>query len=111
MTRFRFECREVDEVLWLRLRGILDGSSAWELRNALEGSKAREIVLDMHGLVEIWDFGAAVLAAGLRQLGATRLTILHASAEIEEWLERFAVPAESRTASSELWGRAQNLRV
>lgn len=111
MARFRFECREKGEVLRLKLRGILDGSSAWELRHALEAYQASEIVLDMEGLVEIWDFGAAVLAAGLRRLGASRLVILHATPEVEDWLERFAVPAELAPAASELRVRAHNLRV
>src|SRR5690606_2241248 len=94
MNRFRFETRWEGGSLRLKLRGILDGSSAWELRHALEACEERAIVLDMEGLVETRDFGAAVLAAGLRRLEVERLTILHAPPLVEEWMERYAVAAE-----------------
>lgn len=108
----RFHCETVRKggVLQLRMRGILDGSSAWEVRHLLDSEEADEVVLDMQGLVEVWDFGAAVLAAGLRKLEVGRLRILHAAPELEDWLDRFAVVVEI-SAGAEFGMRSGHLRV
>lgn len=94
MSKFRFETRADKGALLLRLQGVLDGSSAWELRHLLEEEKPGEAILDFGGIVEAWDFGAAVLCAGLRELRIPRLRLLEPPREVREWMDRFAVAAE-----------------
>jgi hypothetical protein len=57
--------RTMDAVI--RLEGVFDGSSAWELRHALRerGAAAQPVVIDFSAVRECHDFGVAVLAHGL----------------------------------------------
>ena len=58
---------EPDEVT-IRVDGVFDGATAWELRNTLEGHRAGgTIVLDFSKVREFYDFGVSVLAYWLAQ--------------------------------------------
>ena len=56
--------RERNERFWLlRLGGIFDGTSAWELRRAMARlGRGRPIVVDFSAVTEVAEFGAATLA-------------------------------------------------
>jgi len=58
--------RERKERYWqLRLYGIFDGTSAWELRRAVGRLGTRlPVEIDFAGVTELHEFGAATLAAG-----------------------------------------------
>jgi anti-anti-sigma regulatory factor len=55
----------------IRLDGVFDGASAWELRHTLDAVRqgAQNVVLDFSRVREFYDFGVAVLAHGLAQRG------------------------------------------
>jgi hypothetical protein len=58
--------------LTLKLDGVFDGASAWELRHRLEAVRsAHRVVLDFSRVREFYDFGVAVLAHGLAQRSPT----------------------------------------
>jgi anti-anti-sigma regulatory factor len=63
-----------DDTLVLRLDGVFDGASAWDLRHTLERATSdapmRPIVLDFSQVRDFYDFGVAVLAHGLAQRDA-----------------------------------------
>lgn len=69
----------VPEELIVRLEGVFDGASAWDLRRSLEqirGSEVRRVVLDFSRVRDFYDFGVAVLAHGLAHGGALPRVIL-----------------------------------
>jgi hypothetical protein len=94
MARFSYEFLHSDKTLRLLLRGTFDGSSAWEIRHAIEGVDADEVILDFDGIVETWEFGAAILSAGLRGLDRGRIRLINLPAEVREALGFFGVPVE-----------------
>lgn len=65
------------EEITLRLEGVFDGASAWELRHRIEklSESTRRVVLDFAQVREIYDFGVAVLAYGLAQRQAAQAPI------------------------------------
>lgn len=60
-----------EDPLVLRLDGVFDGASAWDLRHLLERSAAetpgRPVIVDFSAVRDFYDFGVAVLAHGLAQ--------------------------------------------
>ncbi len=50
----------------LAVHGAFDGASAWNLRNDMDESPAREFVVDLTHAVEAFDFAAGLLAAWAR---------------------------------------------
>lgn len=111
MTRFGFESRLRDGVLHLGLKGTLDGSSAWELRHAIDEAAPREVVLDFEGISKVWDFGAAVLSAGLRALDLRRIELIHAPEEVLLWLDRYSIPATFRKGEGQMGVQNGHLSV
>lgn len=89
MARFRFDGRVTQGTLYLHLQGVFDGSSAWEVRHALEGSDAGTVVLDFSGVDEAYEFGATVLGAGLRLLAGRSIHLIHVPEELQIPLERY----------------------
>lgn len=89
MARFRFDSKVAQGTLYLHLQGVFDGSSAWELRHALEGSDAGNIVLDFSGVDEAYEFGATVLGPGLRSLAGRSIHLIHVPEELHLPLERY----------------------
>jgi anti-anti-sigma regulatory factor len=53
----------------LKVSGMFDGASAWELRDALSGERGRDVVVDFSQVREFYDLGVSVLAQGLRREG------------------------------------------
>jgi len=51
----------------LAVHGAFDGASAWALRIEMEGSHAREFLVDLTHAVEACDFAAGVLASWARR--------------------------------------------
>jgi anti-anti-sigma regulatory factor len=60
---------EPEDEMTIRVEGIFDGATAWDLRTTLERSrgKARTVVLDFTRVREFYDFGVGVLAHWLAQ--------------------------------------------
>jgi anti-anti-sigma regulatory factor len=58
----------------IRLAGVFDHTSAFELRDRLEGEPAGELVLDFSSVRELADLGVAALAQGLA-VGERRLRL------------------------------------
>ena len=60
------------EKVTLKVVGELDGSSAWRvIRLALRLRRGQGVGIDLSGVSRMVPFGAAVLAQGLRDAGAT----------------------------------------
>jgi len=61
--------RSAPEEITIRVDGIFDGATAWELRNMLDKHLAGSstIVLDFSKVREFYDFGVSVLAYWLAQ--------------------------------------------
>ncbi len=58
-----------DDEVTIRVDGVFDGATAWELRHTLENSAhgGRTVVLDFSRVREFYDFGVSVLAYSLAQ--------------------------------------------
>jgi hypothetical protein len=89
----------------------LDGSSAWELRHAIGDLGPKEVVLDFEGISEVWDFGAAVLSAGLRALRLRRIELVDAPEEVLQWLDRYSIPATLRPRGKQMEVQSGHLSV
>jgi hypothetical protein len=50
----------------LAVHGAFDGASAWNLRNEMDDSPAREFVVDLTHAIEACDFAAGLLASWAR---------------------------------------------
>jgi anti-anti-sigma regulatory factor len=61
--------RDGDRAVY-RLGGVFDRSTAWTLRERIEGDTAREVLLDFTLVRDFSDLGVAIVAHGLT--GATR---------------------------------------
>ncbi len=92
--RFHLRSSYVGRTLRLLLHGIFDGSSAWEVRHALAGADASHIVLDFGGVEEAWEFGAAVLSAGIKGLDRSRISFANVPAEVRSALALFGTPID-----------------
>lgn len=99
MTRFRYSSRMVHGTLHLQLFGVFDGSSAWELRHALEEADAGQLVIDFSGVDEAYEFGATVLGAGLNALRCTSVSLIHVPEELHLAFERFGLTVEDGAGS------------
>jgi len=95
MGRFRIDSSYSGGTLRLLLSGVFDGSSAWEVRHALAGADAARIVLDFGGIEEAWEFGAAVLSVGLKEIDRERLAFARVPAAVRSALSLFGTPVES----------------
>ncbi len=58
---------EARNAVVLAVHGAFDGASAWALRLEMEGSSAREFLVDLTHAVEACDFAASLLAAWARR--------------------------------------------
>lgn len=94
MARSRLVGSQDREVLRLSLQGVFDGSSAWELRHALEGADAERIEVDFGGVVETWEFGAAILSAGLKRADPSRVRFVNVPEPLRRALVLFGAPIE-----------------
>jgi anti-anti-sigma regulatory factor len=59
-----------NDALTIRVEGVFDGATAWDLRNRLEARRSgdqQNIVLDFTPVREMADFGVSVLAYWLAQ--------------------------------------------
>jgi anti-anti-sigma regulatory factor len=66
---------QVDDRAVIRLAGVFDRASAFELRDRLEREPARDVVLDFSLVRQFADLGVATLAHGLAG-GERRLRLL-----------------------------------
>ena len=94
MGRFRLVGSQHRDLLRLALHGVFDGSSAWELRHALEGAEAWRIEVDFGGVVEAWEFGAAILTAGIKGADPSRITFVNVPESVRLALDLFGAPVE-----------------
>lgn len=102
MGRFRLDTSYRRGTLRFLLWGTFDGSSAWEIRHALGGTDAARIVLDFAGVDQAYEFGSAVLSAGLKGLDRTRIEFAHVPAEIRQALAWFGVHVVDEASVPEL---------
>jgi hypothetical protein len=83
----------------IEVNGVLDGATAWELRNTLDAArqKAKRIVLDFSRVREFYDFGVSVLAYGLAQRPSTlpRVALKGLRTHQLRMLRYFGVDAET----------------
>ena len=104
MSRFRLDSSYTGGTLRLLLHGVFDGSSAWEVRHALAGADADRVILDFGGVEEAWEFGAAILSAGLRQIDPGRVGFANVPEAVRFAMALFGTPieeeAERRSARS-----------
>ncbi|WP_373048167.1 hypothetical protein [Vulgatibacter sp.] len=94
MGRFRLDSSYSRGTLRLLLHGVFDGSSAWEVRHALVGADAGRIILDFSGVEETWEFGAAILSAGIKGTDRSRISFAHVPEEVRAALALFGTPVE-----------------
>jgi len=109
MGRFRLDSSYAGGTLRLLLHGVFDGSSAWEVRHALAGADAARVILDFAGVEEAWEFGAAVLSAGLRHVDRTRIGFANVPETVRVAMAIFGTPVEEgaeRAAAGEWTDRA-----
>jgi anti-anti-sigma regulatory factor len=75
MVDIRVEKRLTGLVV-LKVTGEIDGSSAWRVvRLALRLRRGRSVAVDLGGVERMLTFGAAVLAQGLGEAGATCIAV------------------------------------
>src|SRR5512132_1730174 len=67
MTGAAIVRREADDAIVLAVYGAFDGASAWALRIEVDGSPARELIVDLTDAEEACEFGACVLAGWSRE--------------------------------------------
>jgi hypothetical protein len=94
MGRFRLDSSYSGGTLRLLLHGVFDGSSAWEVRHALSGADAGRVILDFAGVVETWEFGAAVLSVGLKEIDRSRVSFANVPAPVRKALALFGTPVD-----------------
>lgn len=92
MARFRLDCAHRHGTLRLLLHGVFDGSSAWEIRLVLAHAAASRVILDFAGIQEVWEFGAAVLGQGLRELDRSRIAFANLPDELRLAFDRLGAP-------------------
>lgn len=98
MGRFRLDSSYTRGTLRFLLQGTFDGSSAWEVRHALSGADAGRVILDFTGIEEAWEFGAAVLAAGLKRMDRSRIAFANVPPDVVEALSLFGIHVDGRDA-------------
>ena len=101
MGRFRLDSSYNGGTLRLLLHGVFDGSSAWEVRHALAGADASRVVIDFAGVVETWEFGAAVLSVGLKEIDRSRVSFANVPSQVRHALALFGTPIEDETPTFE----------
>jgi anti-anti-sigma regulatory factor len=103
MNRFRLDSSYARGTLRLLLHGVFDGSSAWEVRHALAGADAARVIIDFSGVEEAWEFGAAVLSAGIKGLDRSRIGFANVPEKVSRALALFGTPVEAESDWELAW--------
>jgi hypothetical protein len=69
---------EAGDAVVLAVHGCFDGAAAWSLRLEMEGSPARELVVDLTNAEEAYDFAAGILASWIRQRARDKRVVFRA---------------------------------